>query len=162
MTAGAPTPCRWPLDPQRPGARLGAMTIHMVKLCVGADDIDDLADWQKRLMKSLPNPVHHTRMMPKRAEEMLAGGSIYWVIKRAIRVRQRIIDIRTVADDEGKDLCELVFDPELVRTYAQPKRPFQGWRYLKPAEAPRDLKSGELAVDLPPDLDAALKDAGVW
>jgi hypothetical protein len=138
------------------------MTIHMVKLCVGADDIDDLADWQKRLMKKLPNPVHHTRMAPKRAEEMLDGGSIYWVIKRAIRVRQRIIDIRTVADDDGKDMCELVFDPELIRTYAQPKRPFQGWRYLKPAEAPRDLKSGEAAVDLPPSLDAALKNAGVW
>jgi hypothetical protein len=152
----------WPLDSARRGAKLVCMTIHMVKLCVGADDIDDLADWQKRLMKKLPQPAHHTRMMPKRAEEMLNGGSIYWVIKRAIRVRQRIIDIRAVQDSEGQDMCELVFDPELVRTYAQPKRPFQGWRYLKPSEAPRDLKSGEVAVDLPADLDAALKDAGVW
>lgn len=162
MTPSGPPSFSWPLDSPRRSARLGRMTIHMVKLCVGADDIDDLADWQKRLMKKLPNPVHHTRMAPKRAEEMLDGGSIYWVIKRAIRVRQRIIDIRTVADDEGKDLCELVFDPELIRTYAQPKRPFQGWRYLKPAEAPRDLKSGEAAIDLPPSLDAALKNAGVW
>jgi hypothetical protein len=138
------------------------MTIHMVKLCVGADDIDDLVDWQRRQMLTHSNPVHHTRMAPKRAEEMLDGGSIYWVIKRAIRVRQRIIDIRVVPDEDGKDLCELVFDPQTVRTYAQPKRPFQGWRYLKPAEAPRDLKSGENAVDLPANLDAALKDAGVW
>lgn len=148
------------LAPLRP--TICAMTIHMVKLCVGADDIDDLADWQARLMKKLPAPVHHTRMIPKRAEEMLNGGSIYWVIKRAIRVRQRIVDIRTIKDEEGKDLCELVFDPELVRTYAQPKRPFQGWRYLKPEEAPRDLKSGAEAVDIPADLDAALKNAGVW
>lgn len=138
------------------------MTIHMVKLCVGADTVEDLADWQERQLKKLPNPVHHTRMMPKRAEEMLEGGSIYWVIKRAIRVRQRIIDIRAVKDEEGRDMCELVFDPMLVRTYARPKRPFQGWRYLKPAEAPRDLKSGEGAVDIPANLDAALKDAGVW
>jgi hypothetical protein len=138
------------------------MTIHMVKLCVGADDIDDLAHWQARLMHRLPAPVHHTRMVPKRADELLDGGSIYWVIKRAIRVRQRITDLRIVQDEAGKDLCELVFDPELVRTYAQPRRPFQGWRYLKPEEAPRDLKSGELAVDLPADLDAALKNAGVW
>ena len=138
------------------------MTIHMVKLCVGADDIQDLVDWQKRLMQRLPNPVHHTRMFPKRAEEMLRGGSIYWVIKRAIRVRQPIIDIRKVQDRDGKDMCELVFDPELTQTYAQPKRPFQGWRYLKPEDAPRDLKSGEGAIDIPPDLDNALKKAMVW
>ncbi len=162
MTRGAARRYRWPLDPCRRSARLRAMTIHMVKLCVGADDVDDLADWQKRLMKKLPSPVHHTRMAPKRAEEMLDGGSIYWVIKRAIRVRQRIIDIRAIADEGGKAMCELVFDPVLVRTYAQPKRPFQGWRYLKPGEAPRDLKSGEAAVDLPPSLDEALKNAGVW
>lgn len=138
------------------------MTIHMVKLCVGADTIDDLVDWQDHLLKTLPNPVHHTRMMPKKAAEILRGGSIYWVIRRAIRVRQRIIDIREVDDREGKKMAELVFDPELVRTYAQAKRPFQGWRYLKPEDAPRDLKSGEAALDIPPDLDAALKQAGVW
>lgn len=153
---------RWPLDSGHQGARLVGMTIHMVKLCVGADTIEDLADWQARLLKKLPNPIHRTRMAPKRADEMLDGGSIYWVIKRAIRVRQRIIDIRAVQDEDGKAMCELVFDPELVRTYAHPKRPFQGWRYLKPAEAPRDLKSGETAVDLPPNLDEALKNAGVW
>ncbi|WP_035619384.1 DUF1489 family protein [Hyphomonas johnsonii] len=138
------------------------MTIHMVKLCVGAETIDDLADWQARQLQRIPEPVHHTRMMPKRAEEMLDGGSIYWVIKRAIRVRQRIIDIRAITDEEGRAMCELVFDTDLVRTYAQAKRPFQGWRYLKPTDAPRDLKTGEAARDIPPDLDAALKQAGVW
>ena len=138
------------------------MTIHMVKLCVGADDIQDLVDWQNRLMRTLPNPVHHTRMFPKRAEDMLRGGSIYWVIRRAIRVRQKIIDVRKVQDRDGRDMCELVFDPELHQTYAQPKRSFQGWRYLKPEDAPRDLRSGEAAVDIPPDLDIALKKAMVW
>ncbi|MEL7128057.1 MAG: DUF1489 domain-containing protein [Pseudomonadota bacterium] len=138
------------------------MTIHMVKLCVGADSIDDMIAWQTRQMRTLPNPVHHTRMFPKRAEDLLKGGSIYWVVKRAIRFRQRIIEIRKVDDHDGRSLCELHFDPELVQTYAQPKRPFQGWRYLKAGDAPRDLKSGEQAVDVPPNLDEALKAAGVW
>lgn len=138
------------------------MTVHMVKLCVGAESIDDMIAWQTRQMRTLPNPVHHTRMFPKRADEMLHGGSIYWVVKRAIRFRQRIIDIRKVDDEEGRSLCELHFDPELIQTYAQPKRPFQGWRYLKPSDAPKDLKSGDRAVDIPADLDEALKNAGVW
>lgn len=134
----------------------------MLKLCVGAEDIEDLANWQARQMQRMPDPVHHTRMFPKRAEEMLRGGSIYWVIKGAIRVRQRIVDLRHERDDEGREMCAVVFDPQLVRTYAQAKRPFQGWRYLKPEDAPRDLKSGEAALDIPPDLDSALKQAGVW
>lgn len=134
----------------------------MVKLCVGADTIDDMIDWQTRQMRTLPNPVHHTRAYPKQAGELLNGGSIYWVVKRAIRFRQRIIDISKVDGQDGQSLCELHFDPELIQTYAQPKRPFQGWRYLKPADAPRDLLSGERALEIPPDLDAALKAAGVW
>lgn len=138
------------------------MTIHMVKLCVGAEDVDDLASWQARQLQRMPDPVHHTRMFPKRADEMLRGGSIYWVIKGAIRVRQRIIDLRLEKDEEGRDMCAIVFDRQLVRTYAKAKRPFQGWRYLKPEDAPRDLKSGEAALDIPPDLDTALKNAGVW
>lgn len=138
------------------------MTIHMVKLCVGADSIDDMIAWQTHQMRTLPNPVHHTRMSPKRADELLNGGSIYWVVKHAIRFRQRIIAIREGMDDEGRKMCELHFDPELIQTYAQPKRPFQGWRYLKPADAPRDLKSGEAAADLPVHLDEALKQAMVY
>lgn len=138
------------------------MTIHMVKLCVGVEDFDDMVGWQTRQMRTLPNPIHRTRAYPKRAEEMLRGGSIYWVVRRAIRFRQRIIDIRKADDEDGRALCELHFDPELIQTYAQPKRPFQGWRYLKPDDAPRDLKSGTHSVDIPADLDEALKAAGVW
>lgn len=138
------------------------MTIHMVKLSVGSEDVDDIFRWQAHQMKSAPNPFHHTRMFPKRAEEMLLGGSIYWVVKGAIRVRQRIIDLSLEKDETGRDMCAIVFDPELIRTYARAKRPFQGWRYLKPGEAPRDLKSGEAAQDIPADLDMALKNAGVW
>ena len=138
------------------------MTIHMVKLCVGAESIDDMIAWQTRQMRTLPNPVHHTRMYPKRADELLNDGSIYWVVKRAIRFRQKIIAIHKVDDGDGRSLCELHFDPELISTYAQAKRPFQGWRYLKPGDAPRDLKSGQRAVDIPSNLDEALKAAMVW
>jgi len=87
---------------------------------------------------------------------------MFWVIKRAIRVRQLITDVKEVHDEEGRKMCELVFDPKLHRTYAQPKRPFQGWRYLKPEAAPRDLAAGEAAIDIPIELDTALKKALVW
>lgn len=138
------------------------MAIHMIKLCVGAEDIEDLRDWQARLMRLHPRPVHHTRMMPKRAEELMAGGSIYWVIRKVIRVRQRILDVQQVEGEDGRAMCELVFDPELVPVSPRRKRPFQGWRYLKPADAPPDLDPGRKASDVPIELDAALKEAGVW
>ena len=138
------------------------MAIHLVKLCVGADDIEDLVRWQRHLMQTYPKPVHHTRMMPKRADDLMDGGSIYWVIRRAIRVRQEIHDVRSVEGPDGRPMCELVFDPELVLTDLQPKKPFQGWRYLPLADAPADLRSGNAPADLPSDLGHALKQALVW
>ena len=138
------------------------MTIHMVKLCVGADDVQDLRDWQNHLLKTHPNPVHHTRMVPKRMDELADGGSIYWVIKGIIQVRQRIIDVREMVDRGGRKACELVFDKEIVPVEPMPKRPFQGWRYLKPEDAPADLKAGSGAVELPSKLRVQLREAGVW
>ena len=138
------------------------MAIHMIKLCVGAETVADLEAWQKRLLQTYPKPVHHTRMSPKRKEEILAGGSMYWVIKKMIRVRQRIIDIRTVEDRAGKPLCELVFNPELIPVMPRRKRPFQGWRYLTVGDAPQDVEPGHKASDVPLGLDEALKDAMVW
>ncbi len=137
------------------------MTVHLVKLCVGADEIADLQAWQARLMQSLPAPVHHTRMMPKRAGELLDGGSIYWVIRRVIQVRQKITDVRAFTDRGGRSACELVFDPELVLTQPLAKKPFQGWRYLKPEDAPVDLTPGAEA-QLPAGLGQALREAMVW
>lgn len=134
----------------------------MVKLCVGADDVGDLEAWQKRLMTRLPAPVHHTRMVPKQIDGLLDGGSIYWVVKGAIQVRQAFADIRVIDDRNGKRACELVFDPALVLVEPTSKRPFQGWRYLKPKDAPADLKTGGGGDDIPPDLHAKLKDAMVW
>ena len=136
------------------------MTIHMVKLCVGADDIADLEAWQQRLLRQYPAPFHQTRMVPKRADELCDGGSIYWVIKGVIQVRQAIVEVKEITDRGGRKACELVFSPELVRVEAVPKRAFQGWRYLKPEDAPADLAPG--TSDAPPDLVADLKEALVW
>ncbi len=136
------------------------MTIHMVKLCVGADDVDDLRNWQKRLMQTAPAPYHHTRMVPKRGDELSAGGSIYWVIRNVIQARQVITDVKEIEDRAGRRACELVFDPKIILVDPTPKRPFQGWRYLKPADAPADLKGGD--VDVPTALRSQLKEAMVW
>lgn len=141
--------------------------IHMVKLCVGAETVDDLRVWQKRVMAQQnalglpPNPCHQTRQTPKRAEELLNGGSIYWVIKGTILVRQSILDVVTRDDRFGKSFCDLVLDPELVLTEPQGRKAFQGWRYLKPEDAPADLRASHVK-DVPVELGIALKEAGVW
>lgn len=136
------------------------MTTHILKLCVGVDDVADLAAWQARTLRNHPAPFHQTRMVPKRRDDVLDGGSIYWVIKGVIQVRQRIVDIREIIDRTERRACELVFDPELVRVEPTPKRAFQGWRYYQPEDAPRDLTDTQ--VDAPPELLSDLKDAMVW
>lgn len=136
--------------------------IHMVKLCVGAEDAADIERWQKRLMQSAPRPYHHTRMVPKRADELTRGGSIYWVTKGIILVRQAIIEVNEIADRDGRKACELVFDPRLVPVEPTPKRAFQGWRYLKPEDAPADLKAGSGTIEMPANLRAELREAMVW
>ena len=138
-------------------------TINIVKLCVGAAGVNDLARWQLRAEAKGPcgRPRHVTRMWPKRAAEVLAGGSLYWVFRGVILARQRILALDEVRGADGVLRCGLVLDAEIRRTEAAPRRPFQGWRYLDPAEAPRDLAAGSEAVALPPELAAALADLGV-
>jgi hypothetical protein len=142
------------------------MALHMIKLCVGVDNVDELLEWQVKRAKERatkgksPKPYHDTRMMPKRAEEMLAGGSLYWVIKHYIIVRQRLIAFEEVKDKDGKAMCRIHLDPELIRTKPRKKRPFQGWRYLEPGDAPADLDGKGPALSA--DLEAALKEALAW
>jgi hypothetical protein len=142
------------------------MALHMIKLCVGVDNVDELLEWQvkrasERAKKGKsPNPYHDTRMTPKRAEEMLAGGSLYWVIKHYIIVRQRLIGFEEVKDKDGKPMCRIHLDPELIRTKPRKKRPFQGWRYLEPSDAPADLDGKGPALSA--DLETALKEALAW
>lgn len=138
------------------------MTLHLIKLCVGADSIEDLERWRDRTTRGGQPMAHVTRMFPKRRGELLDGGSLYWVIKRVVQVRQRIIGLEEITDSEGVKRCAIQLDPELVRTGPAPKRPFQGWRYLKPEEAPADLSAATGGHDLPDDLRRKLIELGAW
>ncbi len=138
--------------------------IHLLKLCVGAETVQDLIDWQvtRRAQGGDGLPRHVTRMWPKREAEIIDGGSLYWVIKGVIVARQRVLRLDEVIGQDGIRRCALVLDPEIFRTEAIRKRPFQGWRYLNPGDAPRDLPKGrEHGEALPPKLMAALAEIGV-
>ena len=138
--------------------------LHLVKLCVGADTVEDLTDWQatKRAQGADGLPVHVTRMWPRRAAELLDGGSLYWVIRGEIRARQRLVRLDERFGADGIRRCALVLDPQIYRTRAAARRPFQGWRYLSADEMPADLPPARAGDDaLPPGLDAALAELGL-
>ena len=144
------------------------MALHLIKLCVGAESIDDLREWvSERSLIAIaagmePRSSHITRMVPKRDRELLEGGSLYWVIKGQVQARQPLLDIKTFTDTDGISRCELVLGPEVVETALQPRRAFQGWRYLTDDDAPRDLKNmGEGAADLPLELRRELAELGL-
>ena len=138
------------------------MSVNLIKLCVGIDDVEQLEEAQRGRLEVArhagdKNPVlrHVTRNTPKRAQELLdGGGSLYWVIRRVIRVRQIITDFRAVERDDGKPACALILHPELVRTQPRSFRPFQGWRYLPTSDSPADLPAGYEAADSIPELMA--------
>jgi hypothetical protein len=145
------------------GAEMGNM-VNLVKLCVGADAVEDLAIWQAQRRASDPDATlrHVTRMWPKRSAELLNGGSLYWVFKGVILARQRIISLDKVVGDDGISRCGIALDSEIMRTRPAPRRPFQGWRYLSMDDAPADLpKGGEAQQELPAELDRALSEIGV-
>ncbi|MBX6320449.1 MAG: DUF1489 domain-containing protein [Rhodospirillaceae bacterium] len=131
------------------------MTVHLIKLCVGCDSPRDLFDWQRARLKEYrrrrqPQVLHHrTRSMPRRREEVLAGGSLYWVIRGVVQVRQRITGLEPVKDEDGRSFCEIRLDPELVITEPVPRQAFQGWRYFEAEDAPADLR-----VFAPDDAEA--------
>ena len=138
-------------------------SLHLIKLCVGAEKVEDLTEWQASARAKGPDglPRHVTRMWPKRADKLLDGGSLYWVIKGLVLARQRIVRLDEVDRGDGKKRCGIVMDPIVYRTESVPKRPFQGWRYLNGTDAPRDLSLDRANEDLPPTLMAALADIGV-
>ena len=140
------------------------MTLHLIKLCVGIESVAHLQERQdaRRKRERTSELRHRTRQMPRRRDELLDGGSLYWVIKGVVQVRQRLVDLRAVRDDEGVRRCDLVFDPALVPTRPQPRRAFQGWRYLEPADAPNDLDiSASGLADMPDEMRAALTELGL-
>jgi hypothetical protein len=139
-------------------------TVHILKLCVGAEAVEDLIAWQRTRAALNPDgqPRHVTRMWPRRADEVLNGGSIYWVFKGLVLARQGILRLDEVIGGDGVRRCGLVLDSTIIRTEPQPRRPFQGWRYLKPEEAPRDLPKARHGDDsLPPGLSVTLADLGL-
>ncbi|MCQ0093555.1 DUF1489 family protein [Roseovarius sp. M141] len=138
--------------------------LNLIKLSVGTSSVEDLIAWQasRRAQSDDGVPRHVTRMWPKRAEELLQGGSIYWVIQGALQCRQRILRLDEVIGQDGVRRCAIVLDPQIVRTATAQKRPFQGWRYLQGIDAPVDLSGTRDDEDsLPPGLSAALADIGV-
>jgi len=121
--------------------------------------------WQNNPRAHGPDglPRHVTRMWPKRAEEILNGGSLYWVFKGSLLCRQPILRLDEVDRGDGIKRCGIVLDPEVIRVTATTKRPFQGWRYLKPEDSPRDLPKGRENEDsLPLELQNALAEIGVF
>lgn len=140
------------------------MTVHLVKLCVGIERLAALQEWQTKRLAALaragkPSQLcHKTMQMPRRREEVLAGGSLYWVIKGFVCARQRILDLAETTREDGRKCCGIVLDPELVSTRPHPRRPFQGWRYLTVDEAPPDMRGfDEGASDIPPGMREDLR-----
>ncbi len=132
------------------------MTLHLIKLCVGAASIEELADWQQarlaeqRRAGEEPRIFHTTFQTPKREADLLDGGSLYWVIKGVVQVRQRLIGFAAGQKSDGKPGCRILLDSGLVPVRPVPRRAFQGWRYLEAADAPADLGRGDAALaDLP-------------
>ena len=135
--------------------------IHMIKLCVGVSSLAELESyrderahwWDADYGEDVH--VHRTRMMPKRAAEMEGKSSIYWVISGQVACRQPILRLARYTNAEGIDYCDIIMAPDLVRTVPYPKRPFQGWRYLRPEDAPPDLGANENADSLSLAADLA-------
>ena len=138
--------------------------VNLVKLCVGVSSVADLRAYHAQT----PSPrrdhgrFHVTRMWPKREADILNGGSLYWVIKGAIQCRQKITALEEVSGSDGVRRCRIVLSPQLVLTQSAPRRPFQGWRYLAPGDAPPDLGAARANdSELPLALAQELADIGI-
>jgi len=145
-----------------------AARLHMVKLSVGSESVETLAAWQGERMAERaalgidPRPRHVTRMTPRRGEELLPGGSIYWVIQRRIQARQPLAALEPVTGEDGIARCALILEPVLYRTEQRPKRPFQGWRYLTVGDAPPDTDTTpEMLEGMPDDMREELTRMGL-
>jgi hypothetical protein len=146
--------------------RLVLMALHLLKLCVGCDSVKDLEDWirekRRRTRGKKTEHLHRTRMVPKRATELLDGGSLYWVIRGELLCRQRLIDVRPFVDKAGVGRCQLVLEPKVVPVAPRPWRAFQGWRYLDAKDAPPDLdRAAPGAKDMPEAMRRELRELGL-
>ncbi len=143
------------------------MPLHLIKLCVGCDSVADLEDWIKQKLKEKkkrgqkPEHIHTTRMVPRRAEELI-DGSLYWVIRGQISCRERILAIRPFTDKDGIGRCRVVLDGKVVLVEPRPRSAFQGWRYLEAKDAPRDLsRAAPGAAKMPEQMRRELRELGL-
>ena len=145
------------------------MPLHLIKLCVGCDSIEELAAWQKERLAQMkrdgvkPELFHRTFQMPKRRDDLLDGGSLYWVIKGIVQARQKLVDLREGKKPDGSPAALLMLDKKLVPVRPVPRRAFQGWRYLQPDDAPPDIKGGrgDQIGEMPPKLRKDLAELGL-
>jgi hypothetical protein len=144
------------------------VALHLIKLCVGCDSVEELEQWiasrlkQNRKRGSPREHIHRTRMVPKRADELLKGGSLYWVIRGNVLCRERLLDVRPFVDKAGVRRCQLVLEPKPVLVEPRPWRAFQGWRYLKSKDCPRDLDhAAPGARHMPEALRSELRELGL-
>jgi hypothetical protein len=144
------------------------MSLNLIKLCVGCDSVAELSSWikqrlkQKKARKEKPEHIHTTRMVPKRVDELLDGGSLYWVIRGQVMCRQDLVAIRPFVDKDGVGRCRLVLRPKVVPVEPRPFRAFQGWRYLDSKDAPRDLdRAPPGARNMPEQMRRELRELGL-
>jgi hypothetical protein len=144
------------------------MSLNLIKLCVGCDSVAELSTWikqrlkQKKARNEKPEHIHTTRMVPKRVDELLDGGSLYWVIRGQIMCRQDLVAIRPFVDKDGVGRCRLVLRPKVVPVEPRPFRAFQGWRYLASKDAPRDLDhAAPGARNMPEQMRRDLRELGL-
>ena len=144
------------------------MSVNLIKLCVGVDDVAQLIQHhaqrraRQRQAGVAEELTHVTRSFPRRAAEVVDGGSLYWVIRRVIRVRQPILELRETTNAQGKPACAIVLGHEHVLTEPRSFRAFQGWRYFPVSDAPPDLGGAARGSDgLPAEMADELRDLGL-
>lgn len=145
------------------------MPLNLIKLCVGIESVEELEQYRAEQLAKAgatgaePCSTHRTRAFPRRADEILEGGSLYWVIKGQVRARQRILRLEEIESEDGRPRCGIVMDLEVVRVVPRRHRAFQGWRYLEEADAPQDLydSGGGVDADMPSEMQEELRRLGI-
>ena len=135
--------------------------LHLKKLCVGIKSFEMLQEWQDNELKCDRQLFHTTRMKPKKINEILPDGSIYWIAKNKFFARQKIIEFQDVIRRDGKSACKIIFDKKLYKVAGIAHRPFQGWRYLTQEKVPQDIFSDKNNNEIPSSMLAELNEFGV-
>lgn len=143
------------------------MTVHLLRMAVGVESLAHLKQIQSERLRQTEGRNENglytfTRNFPKQVDDLIDGGSVYWVVKRFIRVRQEILGIEKRENDEGKSFCAIRIDPVLKRVVARRQKAFQGWRYLRPKDIPEDLQSSTFAAnEMPSEMADELRELGL-